>query len=1472
MFCNDRQLIGYRTSKTKDIREEMALVRKNRRKRILAALLALSLLGSGLQASEKIQQVNAQEVNSENVAESSGEERGMILSQEPAASGNFPEEEGSGEEVQPSGGEASGEEMQPSGGEASGEEGESSGEEASIEEGQLTEEKASAKEEQTAEGEEQQEETTKEEQQEEVQETAKDEQQNTGQTEAQEALQPEETLPATAEEQKTEETSASQRSYTSTTLSGTSAEEIQDRIALSEEIWVEGFLQEAESLTYTGSEITQQLRIYHNGILLKEKLDYTLTYRNNVAAGDYTSLNAPSVTITMKRKYSGSRTLYYTIAPRQLSDCQPLKQEQTMDYQTELEFLAPTIYLENRRLVEGRDFTCSYDELLEKLEADLESNSDAGLYEYTYTVTGKGNFTGSLTLEMTILMDEKLNFANAAIAFDWTSYEYRGTALTTADVGILFVRLGGKTLSAELYEYQVKAENAGTGTVEIYPSEAGKEIGLRGRKILKIKVVGDREIKDTLPGEHWQPSLTFSGKLIEEAGGIFQSTEGLLVYGEGGSRETLTEGLDYSVSYQNHKKVGKATVTFTGMGRYRGTITRTFTIVPNRDLEVSWKHTNAAKEPIVAYMKNGAIPQFELLEASREGEAYILEERTDYSVRLTNNKKPGKMTCEIIGRGNYAGYYHVAEIEVVKGEIAQGTIEVNDRLYSEKPGEWKAPVRITDLNGKKLREGTDFILTYSYPGMPEETQSEGADEVYGQTAAVPGQGTQVTVTITGINYYEGQATATYRIYGIDISSLTIRIDPQEYTGKVIELSQEDIHVYENKADAEKGEELTGAYGNSYEIVGYENNVNVGLARVILNGKGSYGGTRTCFFRIHPAEYSTPRVTGISLKETTLYLGAGNSYRLTASIEPADAINRRIIWTTSDAQVAEVAQDGTITAKKAGKATITAISQDTRVTASCRVTVAIIPVSSFTLNTMEIEGEAGEEYSLEITEVLPENASDKSIQWESSNSQIAAVDAKGRVALRQPGMAVVTATANSSGVVRKCLVIVTGKEAAGLPDSYVRPQDFGAAENDETDDTSAFNQAIESLAEDRNTLYVPAGTYKINALTNIRLKSNMNLIMEQGAILEAIGNSSGGYTILCGNQVSNVTIFGGKLIGERNIHSGSTGEWGMGIGLYDSCNINIIGVEISDCWGDGIYLGSYNEAAVNAGCSQINIRDCRLFNNRRNNLSIVSADYVIVNGCSFTDARGTDPQYGIDIETNNSANPCEHILISDSTFSGNAMGSMGIITPANDITISGCTLNGDFFNYAGSNVTILDSMINGEVNARIPVPLEGTTRLNDYHGADGSHNPEDTLVASFSPATKKYTVEGYRIDSSNAMLKSIITDPESPSGQVLRLERMSTGNSEAGYYLKLSELMGGTAVLEAGATYRFEYTVKGSGQWGFRSSQTGWYPIVPMEDKYATGIVTYQAGSAGSCKIYLYAVSMAKGSHLEIDSLKIYRVN
>ncbi len=107
---------------------------------------------------------------------------------------------------------------------------------------------------------------------------------------------------------------------------------------------------------------------------------------------------------------------------------------------------------------------------------------------------------------------------------------------------------------------------------------------------------------------------------------------------------------------------------------------------------------------------------------------------------------------------------------------------------------------------------------------------------------------------------------------------------------------------------------------------------------------------------------------------------------------------------------------------------------------------------------------------------------------------------------------------------------------------------------------------------------------------------------------------------------------------------------------------------------------------------------------------------------------------------------------------------------------------------------------------------------------------------------------------------------------LRLERLSTGTKETGYYLKMEELLlGDASVLKKGVTYRFEYIIRGSGQWGIKTDQTGWYPCVPMSDQFGMGIVTYQAGSAASCNLMLYAVDRTNGMYLEVDSIKIYEV-
>ena len=81
------------------------------------------------------------------------------------------------------------------------------------------------------------------------------------------------------------------------------------------------------------------------------------------------------------------------------------------------------------------------------------------------------------------------------------------------------------------------------------------------------------------------------------------------------------------------------------------------------------------------------------------------------------------------------------------------------------------------------------------------------------------------------------------------------------------------------------------------------------------------------------------VTQITLDTTTASLEVGKTTTLTATVEPSDATNKSVTWTSSDTSVATVAPDGTVTAVKAGTATITATAEgDNSKFATCTVTV------------------------------------------------------------------------------------------------------------------------------------------------------------------------------------------------------------------------------------------------------------------------------------------------------------------------------------------------------------------------------------------------------------------------------------------------------------------------------------------------------------------------------------------------------
>lgn len=103
------------------------------------------------------------------------------------------------------------------------------------------------------------------------------------------------------------------------------------------------------------------------------------------------------------------------------------------------------------------------------------------------------------------------------------------------------------------------------------------------------------------------------------------------------------------------------------------------------------------------------------------------------------------------------------------------------------------------------------------------------------------------------------------------------------------------------------------------------------------------------------------VTGVTLNKDTTSIILGNTEKLTATIEPEDATNKAITWSTSDENIATVSEDGLVTSVGAGEAVITVTSDaDADISAECNVTIAydndwIYFVEESTVSKMRLDG-------------------------------------------------------------------------------------------------------------------------------------------------------------------------------------------------------------------------------------------------------------------------------------------------------------------------------------------------------------------------------------------------------------------------------------------------------------------------------------------------------------------------------------
>lgn len=226
-----------------------------------------------------------------------------------------------------------------------------------------------------------------------------------------------------------------------------------------------------------------------------------------------------------------------------------------------------------------------------------------------------------------------------------------------------------------------------------------------------------------------------------------------------------------------------------------------------------------------------------------------LVEGKDYKLSYKNNTTIGKKTptVTVTGIGKFKGKRDCS-FEITRKDLGTVNLLIDDKIYKNKANNYTTKVTLTDINGKKLSAGKDYNKTLEYTYVNDtkvlvkgETITRTAGSMVDKSDIIPAN-TLINIKVTAKegSGYSGTVTGSYKIVPTNLASAKVVIKAQTYTGRPINLIEEDIKI------TVKGQTLTSS---DYEIVSYSNNINKGTAKVTIRGTGNYGGLKTQSFKI-----------------------------------------------------------------------------------------------------------------------------------------------------------------------------------------------------------------------------------------------------------------------------------------------------------------------------------------------------------------------------------------------------------------------------------------------------------------------------------------------------------------------------------------------------------------------------------------------------------------------------------------------
>lgn len=561
--------------------------------------------------------------------------------------------------------------------------------------------------------------------------------------------------------------------------------------------------------------------------------DYYVQYSNNTDVGMATA------TVTGIGNYQGSHSVNFEITQVSIGDGEDpagafsIRVNPNASPYTGREHTPAITVTYNGSVLAPSNYTLAYEGTS---TTNMGDHQLINVGDYTITVTGVNNFTGSAQTTYTIQPADSSGVSTTLDVAAIDSQTYTGSEITPA----LTVTHDGTplTLGRDYTVVWSANTNAGQAAVMVRGAANTNYAGMIGSQTFQIqpKTITNDMVEDV-------PNAPYTGIRILPEPAVTDS-------GRTAGEQALISGQDFIYTYPPGTEnvnvgSGTASVTVTGRGNYTGSVTKNFSITQATIVD---DPTGASGFTV------SVIPSTGIYSGTAHEPTIVvthgtlaLDENTDYNVTITDedgsnvedNSPPGMINVgvyniTITGMGNYSG-----------------TVT---RTY-----EIQSPAVGPSLSIDPITESFTYNGSVQTPSSLTVNANDGDG---GSTPLAPSQYTVsydpvnptnagwVTVTVTGTGNYDGlRATARYQIAAKSINDPTVQltpIDPQTYTGSVI---QPAITLTDTAINS--GTVL--ALNSDFTQSSWTNNVNVGMATTDVTGMGNYTGTRQVSFNIVPAD-------------------------------------------------------------------------------------------------------------------------------------------------------------------------------------------------------------------------------------------------------------------------------------------------------------------------------------------------------------------------------------------------------------------------------------------------------------------------------------------------------------------------------------------------------------------------------------------------------------------------------------------